>query len=97
VTRNADLPPHRLQTIDGDWHELESKALRRENERKEKEAKRAAAKESGGNPAPPSSRDGKDRKRPNETTTESQRDAKRPHVDGGASQQTNAGPTLGQG
>ena len=31
----------RLASIDGDWHEFESKALRRENERKEKEARRA--------------------------------------------------------
>lgn len=29
----------------GDWHEFESKALRKENERKDKEARRAAQKE----------------------------------------------------
>ena len=28
--------------LQGDWHEFESKALRRENERKDKEARRAA-------------------------------------------------------
>jgi CTD kinase subunit alpha len=30
-----------LCNLDGDWHELESKALRKENERKDKEARRA--------------------------------------------------------
>lgn len=84
---------HRLQTLDGDWHELESKALRRENERKEKEAKRAAAKEASGAGAPTQAREAKERKRPNETNIESQRDAKRPHVDAGASQQP--GPEAG--
>jgi CTD kinase subunit alpha len=32
----------RLKELHGDWHEFESKALRRENERKDKEARRAA-------------------------------------------------------
>ncbi len=31
----------RLKELAGDWHEFESKALRRENERKDKEARRA--------------------------------------------------------
>jgi CTD kinase subunit alpha len=31
--------------LDGDWHEFESKALRKENERKDKEARRQAQKE----------------------------------------------------
>jgi CTD kinase subunit alpha len=35
----------RLATLDGDWHEFESKALRKENERKDKEARRQAQKE----------------------------------------------------
>jgi CTD kinase subunit alpha len=35
----------RLQTLEGDWHEFESKALRKENERKDKEARRASKKE----------------------------------------------------
>lgn len=30
----------RLAELDGDWHEFESKALRKENERKEKELRR---------------------------------------------------------
>lgn len=32
---------NRLKDLQGDWHEFESKALRRENERKDKEARRA--------------------------------------------------------
>ena len=35
----------RLQNLDGDWHEFESKALRRENERRDKEARRAMRQE----------------------------------------------------
>jgi CTD kinase subunit alpha len=35
----------RLAKLDGDWHEFESKALRKENERKDKEARRQAQKE----------------------------------------------------
>ncbi|KAH8908365.1 Pkinase-domain-containing protein [Coniochaeta sp. PMI_546] len=76
-----------LQNLDGDWHELDSKALRRENERKEKEAKRAAAKEAGtaisnaGAPPEKLREISKDRKRPGETHAEPQREAKRPHVD----------------
>lgn len=38
-------PTIRLAHIDGDWHEFESKALRKENERREKEARKAANKE----------------------------------------------------
>ena len=30
----------RLKDLTGDWHEFESKALRRENDRREKEARR---------------------------------------------------------
>lgn len=41
---NAD-PIYRLATLEGDWHEFESKALRKENERKDKEARRQAQKE----------------------------------------------------
>lgn len=32
---------NRLKDIEGDWHEFESKAHRKENERKDKEARRA--------------------------------------------------------
>ena len=35
----------RLKDLEGDWHEFESKALRRENERKDKEARRAVRQE----------------------------------------------------
>lgn len=34
-----------LQTLEGDWHEFESKALRKENEKRDKEARRAIQKE----------------------------------------------------
>jgi CTD kinase subunit alpha len=36
---------NRLQKLEGDWHEFESKALRKENERKDKEARRQAQKD----------------------------------------------------
>ena len=32
---------NRLKDLEGDWHEFESKALRKENERKNQEARRA--------------------------------------------------------
>lgn len=35
----------RLSKLEGDWHEFESKALRKENERKDKEARRQAQKD----------------------------------------------------
>lgn len=63
--------------MDGDWHELESKALRKENERKEREARHAARSKD--------SRDHrqkeKDCKRENETHDQ-RGDAKRLHVEG---------------
>ncbi|KAI9841261.1 MAG: kinase subunit of RNA polymerase II carboxy-terminal domain kinase I, partial [Thelocarpon superellum] len=34
-----------LRDLEGDWHEFESKALRKENERRDKEARRATSKE----------------------------------------------------
>ncbi|OTB19029.1 hypothetical protein K445DRAFT_36964, partial [Daldinia sp. EC12] len=67
----TEQPPARqaieLRELEGEWHEFESKALRREKEKQERDARRAA-KES-------SSRD-KDKKRP-PSTHESQRDSKR--------------------
>ncbi|KAL2207995.1 Pkinase-domain-containing protein [Sarocladium strictum] len=74
-----------LASIDGEWHEFESKALRKENERKAREARRAeaatAAAASGG--APSSSQKDKDRKRAHESRdSTSQRGAKRPHLEG---------------
>lgn len=70
---------HRLRDLEGEWHEFESKALRREKEKQERDARRAAKEGS--------SRD-KDKKRP-PSTHESQRDSKRPHIDGQP-------PTLGR-
>ncbi|KAK3377748.1 hypothetical protein B0H63DRAFT_224555 [Podospora didyma] len=61
-----------LKDIDGEWHEFESKALRRENEKKDKEARRMLKEAAAANP--------RDRKRPNESN-EVYREAKRPHVD----------------
>lgn len=37
--------PRRLKDLEGDWHEFESKALRKENERKNQEARRAVRQE----------------------------------------------------
>lgn len=85
----TEEPPPRqaveLKDVDGEWHEFESKALRRENEKKEKEARRAAQKESA---ASSSTRD-KDRKRPNEST-DNPRESKRPHLEGDGSRNENA-------
>lgn len=64
---------NRLATLDGDWHEFESKALRRENDRKEKEARRAAAAAGKDNKS-------RDRKRENEGQDD-RGDAKRVHVE----------------
>lgn len=62
--------------MDGDWHEFESKALRRENERKDREARKAAEKGSGS-----TSKDNKDsRKRPPEAN-DANRESKRQHVE----------------
>ncbi|KAK1760822.1 hypothetical protein QBC47DRAFT_15275 [Echria macrotheca] len=75
-----------LKNVDGEWHEFESKALRRENERKEKEARRALKEAASGN-----SRD-KDRKRPNDSN-DGHRESKRPHVEGdGKSQRPEQNP-----
>ncbi|TQN73884.1 CTD kinase subunit alpha [Colletotrichum shisoi] len=73
----TENPPPRqaieLADLDGDWHEFESKALRRENERKEKEARRAAS----------SAKDNKSRDRKREPEAHDDRgDAKRVHVEG---------------
>lgn len=37
----ADINVYRLKDLQGDWHEFESKALRKENARKDQEARRA--------------------------------------------------------
>lgn len=57
---------------------MESKAIRKENERKEKEQRRAAQKEKES--AAKNTRD-RDRKRPNESN-ETHRETKRQHVEG---------------
>ncbi|KAH8649649.1 hypothetical protein BGZ60DRAFT_389636 [Tricladium varicosporioides] len=58
-----------LSKLDGDWHEFESKALRKENERKDKEARRAAQKEAA-------AKADKEKKRGSESEP-SEREAKR--------------------
>lgn len=72
----------RLQEIEGDWHEFESKALRRENERKDKEARKAAEKS-----AAASSSSSKDPRKRLPETSDVQRESKRQHVDGEATSQ----------
>jgi CTD kinase subunit alpha len=71
-----------LKDIGGEWHELESKALRREKEKKEKERARAAQQQSGTKEEGPESGSTRDRerKRPNEGG-DAPREAKRPHID----------------
>ena len=72
----------RLSTI-GDWHEFESKALRKENERRDREARKA---NKDGTTAAPVRE--KDKKRPIENE-DAARDAKRVHVDDKASEGKN--------
>ncbi|KAI9744258.1 MAG: kinase subunit of RNA polymerase II carboxy-terminal domain kinase I [Claussenomyces sp. TS43310] len=60
-----------LQALEGDWHELESKALRKENEKRDKEARRSQQKEAATKE--------KDRKRGLENEV-SEREAKRLHT-----------------
>ncbi|KEY71581.1 hypothetical protein S7711_06041 [Stachybotrys chartarum IBT 7711] len=77
-----------LSAVDGDWHEFESKALRKENERRDREARKAAK------DVPRE----KDKKRLL-GNNDNPRDAKRPHMaeQHAASQQagdTEDGPTL---
>ncbi|KAI1391044.1 Pkinase-domain-containing protein [Hypoxylon trugodes] len=80
-----EYPPARqaieLQELEGEWHEFESKALRREKEKQDREARRAAAAKEANDRE-------KDRKRPS-SAHDSQRESKRPHVDGRP-------PTLGR-
>lgn len=71
-----------LATIDGEWHEFESKALRKENERKAREARKAEAAAAAGGSSGSSTKD-RDRKRAHEPRESSaQRDAKRTHLEG---------------
>ncbi|KAI0457037.1 kinase-like domain-containing protein [Xylaria acuta] len=75
-----EQPPPRqaieLKDIKGDWHEFESKALRREKEKQEKQqrdARRAAAAKEGGHD--------KERKHP-PSAPSAQPESKRPHLEG---------------
>ncbi|KAI0814377.1 kinase-like domain-containing protein [Xylaria sp. FL0064] len=84
----TEQPPPRqaieLKDIKGDWHEFESKALRREKEKQEKQqrdARRAAAAKDGGHD--------KERKRP-PSGPEIQPESKRPHVEGQPSGEPNS-------
>lgn len=74
--------PNRLQDIEGDWHEFESKALRRENERKDREARKAAEKSA----AAASSSSGKDSKKRPPEPSDAHRESKRQHVEAESSQ-----------
>lgn len=58
----------RLGALEGDWHEFESKALRKENEKRDKEARRASQKEAYRE---------KERKRASENGEDGGREAKR--------------------
>ncbi|PHH77672.1 hypothetical protein CDD80_324 [Ophiocordyceps camponoti-rufipedis] len=71
-TSEAPLPRQavELADIDGEWHEFESKALRKENERREREARKAAKEVS---------REPKDKKRAHDAQARD-RDSKRPHM-----------------
>jgi CTD kinase subunit alpha len=62
-----------LVELEGDWHEFESKALRKENERKDKEARRQA-KEAALKPET-------DKKRPSDSEAIDPREAKRAHTE----------------
>lgn len=64
----------RLRNVEGDWHEFESKALRREKDKQEREARKARDRERAA-----ASRE-KEKKRP-PPTHEAQPDNKRPHLD----------------
>ncbi|KAK4105032.1 Pkinase-domain-containing protein [Parathielavia hyrcaniae] len=84
-----------LKDIGGEWHELESKALRREKEKKERERARATQQQFGskeeGRPESGSTHDrDRERKRPNEDA-DAQREAKRPHVEPNGSRSTTTG------
>jgi CTD kinase subunit alpha len=61
-----------LQFLEGDWHEFESKALRKENERRDKEARRLQQKEAA------AAREKEKKRAPEEEAA--QREAKRQQV-----------------
>jgi hypothetical protein len=69
----ANVYLNRLKSIDGDWHEFESKALRKENERRDREARKASKDAAAASRA-------RDKKRSHDSIDQS-RDPKRIHVD----------------
>lgn len=60
---------YRLKDLEGDWHEFESKALRKENERKNQEARRAVRMEEH--------QKEKEKRKASGPTVSAERDAKR--------------------
>jgi CTD kinase subunit alpha len=58
--------------LEGDWHEFESKALRKENEKKDKEARRALQKENA------AAKEKEKKRAPDTEATD--REAKRQHI-----------------
>jgi CTD kinase subunit alpha len=79
---------HRLKDIGGEWHELESKALRREKEKKlraaQQQQQQSESKQEGAIVENSNARGERERKRPNEGGDAAQREAKRQHVDANA-------------
>ncbi|EFY87997.1 putative cell division cycle related protein kinase 7 [Metarhizium acridum CQMa 102] len=61
-----------LAEIEGDWHEFESKALRKENERREREARKGVAKEPVRE---------KEKKRATQDGSDGEREVKRAHIE----------------
>lgn len=71
------LTKTRLAAIDGDWHEFESKALRKENERRDREARKSAKE--------------KEKKRPVDNPDSQSRDPKRVNVGDKTTSTSNTG------
>lgn len=65
----------RLKDLQGDWHEFESKALRKENERKNHEARRAARNEEH--------QKEKEKRRASAHPSTAERESKRPRTSSG--------------
>ena len=73
----------RLQDVEGDWHEFESKALRREKEKQEREARKARDRDRAAASREKEKGKGKDQEKKRAPPThEAQPDNKRPHLDG---------------
>ncbi|KAI1867952.1 hypothetical protein JX265_004006 [Neoarthrinium moseri] len=82
----TEYPPPRqateLANIQGDWHEFESKALRREKERQEREARRAANSKAKDAEKPGKEVEVRDKERKRPGSSHDGRDTKRPHIEG---------------